>query len=107
MSASSCKTNTRVVQFDCCKTNTRATRAIGHVACVDALSMRHVVGSAGLALVGTAGLGMIMSGLARAVVDGLHLDDDAQWSPVRSHEQRVGRALRACSAAEGDEDAGV
>ena len=84
-----------------------STRTIGHVACVDALSMRHVVGSAGLALVGTAGLGMIMSGLARAVVDGLHLDDDAQWSHVRSHEQRFVRALRACSAAEGDEDAGV
>ena len=69
--------------------------------------MRHVVGAAGLALAGTAGLGIIVSGLARAVVDGLRLDDDAQWSHVRSHEQRFVRALRACSAAEGDEDAGV
>ena len=51
-----------------------------------------------------AAVGLIASGIARIFSDGLALStDDAQWSLVRRHEERFVQALRANSAAEGDD----
>ena len=52
-----------------------------------------------------AAVGLIsLSGIARIFSDGLALStDDAQWSLVRRHEERFVQALRANSAAEGDD----
>ena len=71
------------------------------------MQRRWVVGGLGLSCAVLASAAL--PNLARTFIDGLSddvLDNDAQWRHVSRHEERFVQALRAGTAAEGD-DAGV